>query len=120
MKLSTRSWLLLAIAWFIIATILFCLPGKALPSASWMSTLQVDKWVHVGIFFLSFVLWRRALMIKTAKGKLLLALAAFAYGCLIEAMQHYFIPFRSFDLYDVVADTAGIIAAVIYEGYIKK
>jgi len=50
------------------------------------------------------------------------------YGIVMEIVQHYFIPFRSFDIGDMIADSIGAIAGYFIsvrgikniERYIKK
>ena len=44
------------------------------------------------------------------------------YGIVMEVLQHYFIPFRSFDWGDVVADCVGAIVGYMIATYwyIKK
>jgi len=38
----------------------------------------------------------------------------FLYGILMELVQKYFIPFRSFDLIDIVADGIGCVAGYFF------
>jgi Fe2+ transport system protein B len=120
MNLKFRPVMLAAIAWLVASTVLFCLPGKVLPAAGWMDALKIDKWVHTGIFFLLFVLWSFALSLKVGKHLLWLFLALFSYGCIIEWVQDRFIINRSFDIYDIVADTAGALIGLVFIRYIKK
>ncbi len=120
MKPLRKPVLLAAILFTLLTAVLFFLPGKNLPAAGWMAELQVDKWVHVGIFFLLCVLWSVALNIQTSAKFLGLASVAFIYGCLVEWVQHNFITNRSFDVYDVVADAVGIVVAFTWWRYIKK
>ena len=44
------------------------------------------------------------------------------YGIMIEYIQRYFIPNRSFDVGDIIADGVGSLAGVIFsfKRYIKK
>lgn len=109
-----------AILFTLITAVLFFLPGNKLPAAGWMGKLQVDKWVHVGIFFLLCALWIVALNITTRKQILALAFAAFLYGCLVELVQDRFVGNRSMDVFDIVADAVGIMAAFVWWRYIKK
>jgi len=46
---------------------------------------------------------------------------AILYGLAIEVVQHYFIPGRSFELTDLLADAIGsCMGAAIWRAYIKK
>ncbi len=107
-----------AIIWFLILCFLFFLPGEEVPTIGWMERLHLDKVVHFGLFVILIVLafWPvvRSENTKAFKLKWLFALAilAIAYGIITEFIQHYFIPGRSFDIWDWVADSCGVMAAV--------
>ena len=114
MKIQTKSYVP-AVCAFIVATLLFCLPGDRLSEASWLEDLELDKLVHVGLFAGLVFLWGlpfQSLIEKAERRNLiygLIALGFMAYGVAIEFIQRDFIPFRSFDLYDIVADTIGCV-----------
>ena len=111
-KMFQASWLksrVLAISWFIIMNILFVLPGSALPRSNWLTEIQVDKWVHVGLFAVLVFLWCSAFEFSASKKGWLIVITAVAYGFLVEVVQKNWVPNRSFDLYDVLSDTAGSI-----------
>jgi H+/Cl- antiporter ClcA len=111
-----------AITWFIISTVLFTLPGTAFPHENWLDKIGFDKWVHVGLFVVLVTLWCWSLYtLATGKsaGKLkqsfiLVALLGVAYGVAIEFIQKYFIPFRSFDVNDMLADGIGCAIGLIF------
>ena len=100
--LLRKKWL--AAGWLILISILFCLPGSAFPRQSWLDGLHLDKWVHVGFFALLVLAWLLAFRLPAA----LLIGFALTYGILVEVVQHRWIANRSFDVWDVVADAAGI------------
>lgn len=104
-------WITIAVLWLVISTILLCLPGSAFPESSWTDYIPFfDKWVHIGMFaILTFLLCMAASAwgYSSARTFAILALLSFAYGVLMEFVQHYWIPFRSFDVWDMVADGAG-------------
>jgi VanZ family protein len=100
----------LAIAWFILTTILLCLPGSVLPKENWFDKIWLDKWVHIGLFSTMTVLlcWT----IRERKGKKIMLFVRVAFYCLLygiamEFVQKYFIPNRSFDVKDMLADAVG-------------
>jgi VanZ family protein len=74
------------------------------------------------------ILWSRAIIktalpAKTAKKILfLLAIAGLIYAIGIEFIQHYFIPGRTSDWGDVMADVAGLALGVWFglQRFIKK
>jgi hypothetical protein len=117
-----------AIFWFIISTILLTLPGSSFPKNDWLSKIWADKWIHIGLFAIMVFLWCWAMLkIYTANKRLKVifievGIVGLIYGIGMEFVQKYFIPFRSFDVGDIIADAAGCIIGVVYSisGYIKK
>ncbi len=112
MKIQTKSFVP-AICAFIVATLLFCLPGDQLSEAGWLEELELDKVVHVGLFAGLVFLWCLPfqLLIKDVdrqkKIYALIAIGFMVYGVVIEFIQRDLIPYRSFDIYDIVADIIG-------------
>ncbi|MFL5811287.1 MAG: VanZ family protein [Flavisolibacter sp.] len=104
-KLWQSKWL--AISYFVLISILFFLPGSALPESDWLTKIDFDKFVHVGLFALLLFICRSAFNVKIKNYSLLLFIGAVLYGFLVEVIQLKWIPNRSFDLYDVVADSLG-------------
>ena len=110
----------LALFYLIFISVLFCLPGSALPKATWLSKVHFDKWVHAGFFFVLIVVWLWALKLFH-KPMPVVVLGAALYGLIVELTQHYFIPNRSFDAGDWMADMAGACVGLwFWKRYIKK
>jgi len=111
-----RFSLSLAIFWLALTTVLLCLPGSALPDRNWFSTIQLDKWIHIGLFGVLVFVWCGAIRRKvdnpvTIKNYFLGACSfAIAYGVAMEFVQDAFIANRSFDVWDICADAAGCVA----------
>ncbi|HVG17361.1 MAG TPA: VanZ family protein [Chitinophagaceae bacterium] len=111
----------LATLWTIFISILFCLPGSALPKADWLSKIYFDKWVHIGFFMVLVILWSWFLDIKRNRIYLTIIIVSILYGLTVELVQHYLIVNRSFDLGDLLADTVGaLVGLFVWKGYIKK
>ena len=117
---SARMRLLAALIYLFFISVLFFLPGSVLPEENWLSKIYFDKWVHIGLFAVLLVLWLWVL----DPGKIgvrRLLLAAAAYGIVVELIQYQFIPNRSFDMFDWVADMTGSFAGIWFWGrYIKN
>jgi hypothetical protein len=102
-----------AILGFILATLLFCLPGDRFSKAGWLEELELDKVVHVGLFAMLVFLWcvplrsRIREVNRLSKMYIWITLSFVSYGVVIEFIQRDLIPYRSFDLFDIVADTIG-------------
>jgi len=116
--------ILAALIWFTITTVLLCLPGSAFPKENWFDKVWFDKWIHVGLFATMVFLWCCATNIKRKKIRyfLQITLFFFLYGIVMEFIQKYFIPNRSFDAGDILADGVGSIAGLLFSIrlYIKK
>jgi VanZ family protein len=95
-----------AIVWLLIISVLFFLPGSALPDEGMFGIPQFDKLVHAGFFAVLVFCWRFYFKAAPKYTWLLLLLAA-AYGLGVEFIQRDFIPHRDFDLYDAIADSIG-------------
>ena len=102
-----------ALVWLVLCTVLLCLPGSRFPKYNWLSEIQFDKWVHIGLFGILVVLscwgsWSRAKEIPSQSNTFAwLAVWATAYGIGMEFIQDWYIPNRSFDVGDILADGVG-------------
>ena len=107
-----------AIVWTISIQILMCLPGSSLPTAGLFSIPHFDKFVHLVLFGGFVGLWcyyfylkkRPATRLKTLF--FLVFLIAAANGIIMEFVQRDYIPNRSFDEGDIIADL--IASSVAY------
>lgn len=120
-KKSFFNSLLPAITWWVITLVLMCTPGRDFPSlGSWTELISLDKLIHIFIFGLMAYLFSRAAaswnVSKAYKKQLFIkiAMACATWGLTIEFIQHYFIPGRSLDFYDFIADAAGCFFAYLY------
>jgi len=115
-----------AIIWFIIVTILLCIPGSKFPKRNWLDDIWFDKWVHIGIFGLLVILWCRVIAIKYPLDKknktrfLWISLAALVYGIVMEFVQEYVVTNRSFDILDILADGIGCMIGLFICVWIYK
>ncbi|HEY8959823.1 VanZ family protein [Chitinophaga sp.] len=105
-----------AILWIILILVLCTLPGNDIPSNSFLDKIHFDKFVHFGLFggivlFLSLGIYQQKKYISNRTLWLLVLIAA-GYGLAIEFIQKYWAINRSFDMYDLVADTLGAIAGI--------
>ncbi len=123
MKPKATSFLPASIL-FIITFVLLVLPGSDIPKASIFDAIYFDKWVHIGMFGLLTVAWCHPFLKSGAGSKKIfwvVALAAIAYGIAMEFVQKYFAYQRSFDLFDMVADSVGsIVGFYLMTLWLKK
>ena len=108
-------------------TVLLCLPGQEFPKISWLNKIWLDKWVHVGLFIVLNVLWNWFYSFGKKDDRLKalftrVIIGAIVYGIAIELIQHFFIPFRSFEWGDIVADAVGSVFGFIIsvKRFVKK
>lgn len=108
----------LATVWLILITVLLCLPGATLPNKNWFSTIQLDKWIHIGLFGTLVFVWCGAFRerindpLKLKNSFVATCFLAIGYGVLMEFVQDGLIPNRSFDEWDIASDAAGSLAGM--------
>jgi VanZ family protein len=110
------------IAWFFLVLVLLCLPGSEFPKAKipFLELIFFDKWVHFGLFCILAFLWMmpfaKSDMDVQSKMQMItkIFLATCVWGLATEFIQKYYIPFRSYDLWDWAADSAGAFVAWFY------
>ncbi len=109
------------IAWFLIVLVLICLPGSDIPTVeTWLNDIYFDKWVHAGLFAVLTLLFiypvsKTSLPLPAKKNMAVkIAIAACIWALTTEFIQLFFIPDRSFDIFDWTADSFGILTAYIF------
>jgi VanZ family protein len=121
---KNASTIVFAVIWFLLVTTLLCIPGTKLPKISWQDKVWLDKWVHIFLFMILVILWSKAyshnknIQSNSRKFFFRIMIIGIFYGIAMELVQKYFIPFRSFDLGDILADGIGCIVGFFYS--IKK
>jgi VanZ family protein len=116
------------ILWFILVTVLLTLPGSSLPKEDWFGKIWLDKWVHIGLFAIMVTLWCWAMLKINSVGSrartffIWIGIIGLIYGTGMEFVQKYFIPNRSFEAGDIIADGIGCALGVLYctRRYVKK
>jgi VanZ family protein len=104
-----------AMIWFVVLTILLVIPGSTMPKHPLFERLQIDKWVHIGLFSGLILAWTIPPAYagidwqKRAGWNLTIVLMAIGYGIIMEFVQDAWIPNRSFEAADMLADSAGAL-----------
>ena len=117
---KTKRFFIPAILWFVFSTILLIFPGSILPKENWLDKIWADKWAHIILFAILVILWIRTFHEqnpeKNTRKKIFfwLALSGIVYGIVMEFVQKFFIPNRSFDIGDIAADVVGCLVGFIY------
>ena len=116
MKVSFKKFIP-GIAWFFVVLVLICLPGKEIPKIDWLTGINFDKLVHIGVFALLAVLFCWPFYNSSFGNKdrlryfIKIAIATSIWGLTTEFIQRFLISGRSFDLLDWAADSIGALIA---------
>jgi VanZ family protein len=117
------AWKLLPVFWTLVTIFLLCLPGSTLPNEGFFSIPHFDKYVHVILFGGIVLLWgfhlyfRRTGELKWRETIIFLTLFTINLGIVLEFLQLYCIPNRSFDNGDIFADMGGAVAAGLFHWF---
>lgn len=117
---------LLPVCWTILTIVLLCLPGSTLPGdgIQLFEIPHVDKVVHVTLFGGIVFFWgayyanNKLHFGNLTRRVILLFILSSVLGIVLEYVQFYFIPQRSFDRGDIIADTGGALVAAIWLLYL--
>jgi len=112
----------LSIGWALLILALCSMPGRFIPSTTWLEMLSFDKWVHAGIFFILVSLLIVSVKTHQQSASLyyIYFLLAVAYGGALEIMQSTLFSERSADWYDMIANSFGCIIALLLKNKIVK
>ena len=114
------SYKFFPLSWTLFTILLLCIPGSIVPGTGIFSLPNLDKVVHVVLFAMNVLFWGWHYASGNLPGARLrwIFIAATAamivIGVVMEYVQLYFIPNRSFDGWDIVADAVGSVLAGIW------
>ena len=96
--------------------------GSGLPKENIIHIPHSDKLVHATMFAILTIVFKFDLKdAKNSEKKLLASIIAiFCFGCLSEYIQYAFIPSRTGNIMDLIADIAGILIGLISYKHILK
>lgn len=110
--------------WTLIIFVLSFTSGTSFPSADWMDWFKLDKWIHA---FLYFILFLSGFIPIDTRGYsnvsvnfLLLTLYCLFIGVFTELIQAFFLSNRSGDIDDMVANSFGVVLAIVFVRFIFK
>ena len=110
-----------AVVWIAVIVTLCGIPGNDLPSANWMEAIYLDKWVHLGMFFLLFVLWywplRTNVKWTIRKSTLTTWLICLVVAAGTEILQAYVFKMRDADVFDFLTDCLGSFLGTIFVSF---
>lgn len=104
----------------LFTVILLCIPGSMVPGVGLFGIEHLDKVIHFILFGMNVLFWglryHHTNHSRPSRNRIYLALAAagIALGVIMEFVQLNFVPNRSFDTGDILADALGCIAAALF------
>ena len=119
-KLLERNALFIAIAATVILAVLSL---SALPKLNLSLGIKAgDKYLHFIAYFGLSILWYFALKDKINEKvfKILVPLGLIFYGIILEGLQSGLTTYRTGDVYDAIANAAGVIVGMILFNRIIK
>lgn len=102
----------------IITTAIICLSLLKLPSTN-NSYSNIDKIYHLVAYFFLAISWLISFY-KQEKSKLFVVFACIFFGIIIEYIQSNFTSYRTGDMLDIIANTIGVILALLSFNLIFK
>ena len=112
-KLS--AFLIIPLTWTLLTIVLLCLPGSTINSIGLSNIPNIDKIVHFILFGTIPLLWgyyflNRFSLARWKKTVFLFVIGSISLGIVLEFVQYFFIPNRSFDPLDILADSVGAMS----------
>ena len=106
-----------ATLWSGIIFLVCLVPGSTIPQDDWLDKIHFDKLVHAGLYLILFLLIIRISRKINAANLFAAGILCIAQGILIEILQESIVFLhRSFDIWDIAANTAGVLLAVFLAG----
>mgnify|MGYP001084770177 CR=1 FL=1 len=110
-----------AILWSLFIASSCLLPASSFHRFSLNSLFELDKLIHLILYFVLVVLW--AISSGTNYGankKFIIVLMSIAYGVLIELLQAMMGMGRAYDLDDIIANTVGCILGILSVSFVSR
>ena len=102
----------------IITTAIICLSLLKLPNTN-NSYSNIDKIYHLVAYFFLAISWLISFY-KQEKSKLFVVFSCIFFGIIIEYIQSNFTSYRTGDMLDIIANTIGVILALLSFNLILK
>jgi VanZ family protein len=108
-----------AVAFQLLVTVLMLIPTSGV---SYMDIPQSDKFLHMVIYLILFVVWAFAWKVNPERKWLLWTLVVLLtiYGIVIELIQDKYIDSRTADFWDVMANSVGILFGMVVFYKLKR
>lgn len=119
------KYLLPAIIWTLVTMVLISIPGSAFPSTSLFKIPHFDKLVHLGIFAVFALLANYGLYMQrdfffSRYHYTISLVSGVIFGVITEWFQLHYVPGRSGEWPDLLADVLGSLAGMVMFYYSRK
>jgi glycopeptide antibiotics resistance protein len=118
--MQLKRALFVAIAWTALIASSCLMPASAFKAFTFDSIFQLDKILHLTLYYVFIVLWSLVSKVNTVRQNYVLLIVGIAYGVLIEVLQAAMSLGRSYALDDIIANTIGCVLGVLSISYIKR
>ena len=109
---STKAKLSLSLVWLLLIWTLSSLPSNDLPG---LKILSIDKVAHLGIYLILGLLVNGVLKsIKAGRITISLVYAILLLNAALDETHQQFIPGRSVSIYDLMANSLGLVLAYLW------
>ena len=113
--MERKYYIILTILWLVFITILSLV---SFSNNTFSSFQNSDKIIHFFFYFVLTLLLLNGFNNKLRYKYLIVIVLAVSYGIVIEVLQNEFTLTRKADFYDVIANTIGVICAVLLNKYL--
>ena len=118
-KLLERNALFIAI---LITVLIAIISLMSLKGVHLLKTQNSDKYGHFLTYFILGLSWLNAIKNPLDKNFInyIIIFLIICYGIILEVLQDVLTTYRQADLFDIIANSAGVIFAVILYNLLKK
>lgn len=110
-----------AILWTLFIASSCLLPASAFRQFTFDSLFEIDKVVHLVLYFVFVVLWAISFPEQFSKRqKIILGAVSIGYGVLIEVLQSVMALGRAYDIDDIIANTIGCILGLLSISFVRR
>lgn len=102
------------IIWLVIICYGLFIPASELPTKPFINIPHFDKIVHFGLFFVFCLLLFRPFRKINVNPYIYAPAVSIVLSALLEIIQHVISSTRSSNLYDFMANTAGIVVSIFF------
>jgi len=117
--MSSKWFLWLAVFWTLLTFVLSVTSAGSIQRLNVFDIWNIDKLAHFAMYFLFCLLWCLGLRHKKYN-KIFAVIFSVSFGALMEIFQFYSFNGRTFEINDIIANSLGVIAGVLFFDHFFK